>query len=203
MTTVRLASIVYYTLPYQGVGVSGDAVELVYVPTWFITTSVGTGPTNNGATIPSIYGDAITPKLPRGTALADTALTRSSCAQGIYTLTSNGLMRHQWVSSGDFSPMAPGISITLDATTGTNGRQAHSDRVYNIVGYNMASSIFRLCAIPMIGKVTAVGTGSVLTVGQLVLVAQSNNYSGVASAVQNISIVSSNANNICDFFALP
>lgn len=175
-TYVRLASIVIYQLPYQGVAVPGDALEAVYIPPWMLVTSVGIGPTDNGATInSSYYGETIITKLPRGTALAESVFARSPVVAGAASSGGTGIVRTPIVSSRlTTSPLArgflkTGVVFTIQSTAGTRGYTVGADSEFEEYGYTLSATIYRLAVRVMLGKVTATGTGSVLTVGQYVL----------------------------------
>ena len=172
---VGIASIQIPQLPYQGVAVSGDAVQIVYAPEHLIATSVSVGATNNGATISSYYGEGVIQKLPLKTA-TDQTYTRSSCIQAGATLSDStnarGIMRVPIIVGSSASGIGfngiGGLTLTM-STAATRGRLFTASTNFSIAGYDMASSIYCARYIPCVGVVTATGTGSVLSVGQVVL----------------------------------
>lgn len=208
---MRLASIQYYQLPYQGVGVPGDVVQILYVPSWFVCTAASTGATNNGGYINAGgMGEAVIPRFPLGTIYTDKDFTRANVQpSGCVTIGANGIWKTSslgsWgASSSSAQPaMRSGISCTLSSTLGTRGFQYQSDIACFTYAQSYASSILALSILPMLGVVTSTGSGTSLNIGDIVLFIGTYHRASVADATCAFGTsASGNASFAADIFKL-
>ena len=190
-TTMYINTIQYYRPAYQGVGVAGDVAQILWGQGLIWTCTVGTGATDNGATFNEyLMGEAVTPRLPMGTALDDTGVNRDSgavagltVAVGATGLTAFPVIAHMATTTARVLPK-PGMSITLSATPGTRGFLCTSDVAATAISYGLSASISKLCFMACLVKITTAGAGSAFADGE------------VALAIIGQTTTSSNANGV-------
>ena len=199
---------------YQGVGVSGDTVVLEYVSPWLYATTVGTSATDSAGVYPAaIYGETILPRLPASTNMAnDRYCTRAALDIDQGAAVSYAFVRMpitlpffgSGIAAGaatPYNPYArPGITVALGAGGATRGCRAAG--VYWL-GYGRAlvTTQIHACFQAHIGRVTAIGAGSVLTVGDLVLVITWDGTTATGTA--NRAFCRLDVDNAVDFFKIP
>jgi len=191
-TYTRLAQVQFPAYDYQGVGMPGDAAQIVYMPSSFKVTTLGIGPTNNGASATQVYGEAITPKLPLGSYAPYQAFARSSCIPAGATFAApggTGLLDYPFIGgfnrSYAYQRIVTGTTFALSANAQTRGYKATGggNGLWLNNGMDSASSIISLCFLPCIAVITATGSGSRFNVGDLCLMMFTTSNSGTIQAV--------------------
>jgi hypothetical protein len=184
-TGFRIGSIIIPQNPYQGVSVPGDTVELLHVAPYLLVTTMDVGAANNGGALSSlVYGEGVAQRLPCGSSYSSQTCARDALSVAGWTLgygtPETGLMRLPILGAGYSAtdvrvvPQA-GQCIQVVATSAARGRTATttSANPYTLMPYGPAlgNSITHWQGLVGIAVVTATGSGSVLTQGQLVLIA--------------------------------
>lgn len=176
-----LGSITCSVLPYQGVGGPGTVVRSVMSTGELCVTSVGCGPTNNGALYnPLIYGTDIISKLPLGAGLADSSFTRDSVALANLPAVSTGIVKapvysHLHTGQGWGFPRM-GTSYILQATASIRGYQVLGNPVSDCYTYLLSNSVLHLVFRVELAEVLTVGGASGVSVGDLVLLVVADTY---------------------------
>jgi len=200
-------------LGYQGVGVSGDAVELLYVSPWLYVTTIGTGATDSGAVYPANrFGEAITPRLPLSTNWGnDRVPTRAALDinQGVVT---EGFVRVPVLLGRTTNGIGGGVADAIDSfprcgltvALGSGGAARGcrpAGNYWTAFGTALVTAQVHTAFQPMIGRVTATGAGSSLAVGEIVLVTV---WGGLTtSAAGNRAVCQNDGNSALDFFVIP
>lgn len=204
-----LKSAQWYALPYQGMGVAGDVVTSIYVPNAFWVSTISIGNTDNGATWnKSRVGESIINRLPLGTEITDWSFTRSSCvpAQGASSVVATGLVRarpigeYPGTTSITATLFSVGQSFTL-STAGTRGFQATCPLGPSDYASDLNASITYHVSLPMLARVTSIGSGSNFSVGDICLCVVAQNRT--ASYCEISTGVTGSTRRVADLFSLP
>ena len=167
--TLRVAAAYFNQWPYQPCGLSGDAVEVMYVPPYICATTIGTSTTNNLAIYPNTadYGETITPRLPCSTSQAnDRVVLRDPIGIIGGTVLKPGLVRLPPVEPYTKGWFRPGQTITLGSGGAVRGCRPTA-MVASEMAPNPSASIIKVSFVPFIGRITAVAGGSAFAVGEL------------------------------------
>jgi hypothetical protein len=202
-------------LPYQGLGVPGDEVEILHVSPWLYVTTIGTGPTDNGAVYPANwFGETITTRLPLSTDYSDDRVPmRNALDPGQpYASDNAGLVRLpiefplnvNGVSSGVASSIEPfpraGLTISLGSGGASRGCRP-ADHYWHAFARSLDVAVIHLAYTPFIGRIVAAGNGSSLAPEDLVFgIAQGGS---VVAETTNRSICRNFSTISVDLFKVP
>jgi len=211
---IRVGEAVITQLPYQGVGVSGDTVVLEYVSPWLYATTIGTAATDGSAYYPANrFGETILPRLPLSTNYGnDRVGTRAILDIDQQVTATQGFVRmpllmgrtNAGVAFGiaDAASAYPSCGMTVALGSGGATRGCRPSAAYWLsFGRDLVTAQIHACFQAHIGRVTAVGAGSAVTVGDLVLVIT---WSGLTTgAIGNRGVCQNSANEAMDLFKIP
>jgi hypothetical protein len=211
-TELDIGHLIPYQLPYQGLGVAGDVCEVLHYSPWLYATTIGTSTTNNGGAYPAgSYGEAISPRLPLSTNYGnDRVLLRNPLNTGLAPATW-GLVRlpvefpDTWVSGGIAYDLGTypvtGETITLGSGGATRGCRPVQPIVHIAHARDLSSAVIHCTFLPFIARITAIGAGSALSVGQIVFgIAW---YGATSAEVRNITPFGNGADYATDFYKIP
>ena len=200
-------------LPYQGLGVSGDQIEALYMQPWLHLCTIGTATTNNSGVYPSSsFGETMLPRLPLSTNYgSDRVLLRDKLNTQVAP-TDRGYVRipvefsNTYVVSGvayDLGrfPLA-GITLTLGSGGATRGcRPTTPFTMHWVLGRALTTAVIHCSFLVFIGRVTAVGAGSSLSVGEIVLgIAW---YGSTSASAENVAGIADGADCAADLYKIP
>jgi hypothetical protein len=203
---LRIGHIIPREYAYAGVGVQNDAIETSYVYPRLVVTSIGRGPTAGAGGYPStIFGQSIVHRCPLPTDMAtDYLVTRAALEVVGYTALSRGFIAipglwHILHGSASGWPRA-GLTLTLGAAA-IRGRRGSANIYGGTYTNYLTASTNHLDITCGMGRVTAIGAGSVLAVNQLVFWVQT--YGRSAAATTPTSAWQGGTPEGCDFFVIP
>lgn len=198
-TVLHISTLQFSALPYQGVGVAGDAFTVVLGAPWVLAHTLGIGPTApTGTNYNTIYGSALTPRLPMGSADNSTTLARA------YLWGTNKPMHRArltgWGTTGATLFYA-GAALSLSATAGTRGFRVIPTNPLVAEGEDNPTSAIHEVVWAALVRITTAGAGSQFAVGDLALFVYNRSYATTGTA--NFAVTGDYTVTAGDLFKIP